>query len=207
MSTNRVNLKSLIEALGQERFDSVFSGAMPAIRVMSVSGVRAGIRRGVSPDGTPFLPLKHNRPEGAGRPLHDKGLLAASVSATSKGRQVTLATNNPGAALHQWGGTITAKTGKYLAIPISKEAKRVGSPRKNHFPRKLFFLATQSAGGLLAEGDGKDGIIAHYVLKEKVVIPPRPFLGWSDQTLDRIERTIGDRAVSALAKLFGDKQA
>lgn len=79
---------------------------------------------------------------------------------------VDIGTNLEYAAIHEYGGTIRAKTSKYLAIPIGD---RIGSPRKYS---DLRVKKTGKGNLLLVDGSGK----AQYVLKASVVISARPYL-------------------------------
>jgi HK97 gp10 family phage protein len=79
---------------------------------------------------------------------------------------VDVGTNLEYAAIHEFGGTIQAKSSKYLAIPVGSYK---GSPRK-HADLKL----RKTAGGNLVMVD-PSGIV-QYVLKRSVEIPARPYL-------------------------------
>lgn len=172
--------------------EQAMQSAMKAMSVIAVSGVKKCFSDQQSPEGVPWLPLAHTRPNGGNKVLRDKGLLAASISCMVTEQELTLQASHPGAAIHQFGGTIRATKSKYLSIPITKESKRVGSPRR--FPRSLFFMACKSGqGGVLAERVGKKGrITIQYVLKDHVDIPARPYLGFSDATLDKIQRIMSE---------------
>jgi phage gpG-like protein len=155
--------------------------AAPAIEVAAVSGVRDGMNRSISPDGTPYLPLKQTRPQGGNKPLLNTGVLLASTSAEVAGDVLTLRANAPGARLHQYGGTVRPVRAKALTIPLTKEAVRVGSPR--NFPRRLFpfrgFLAERTMGG-----GNRPKLTLHYQFRRFVNIPARPYLGISDTTAE-----------------------
>lgn len=173
----------------------------PIVRMLSIAGAQRGIADGVDIHGRPFAPLKHPRPEGgAGHPLRDKGLLAASLSATVTEGEIVLSANAPGARIQNYGGTIYPKK-KFLAIPLTTEAKRIGSPKKNHFPRPLFFRKAAGGSGLLCENVGGK-LVAQYVLVKSVAITARQYLGWSAATLDKIQAVIADKYSAGLAKLF-----
>lgn len=195
------DLVSAMNSAGADLERKVLASCMSAIRVMSVSGARQGLSDGTDIHGKPFAPLKHARPEGAGKPLQDKGLLAASLSASVTESEVTLSANSPGAGLQNYGGTVYPTKAKRLAIPVTVEAKRVGSPG-GRFPRPLFVLSTKSATtGLLAENVGGK-IVVHYVLVKSVTVPARQYLGWSAQTLARIGQLTSHKYAEALAELF-----
>jgi len=90
------------------------------------------------------------------------------VSSSRSKASVEIGTNLEYAAIQEFGGTIVAKKGKFLAIPLDKGAEGYG-PRD--FPGKLHFVGNNS-GGVLMDAQGK----AHYALKHSVVIPAHPYL-------------------------------
>jgi len=75
-------------------------------------------------------------------------------------------TNLEYAAIHEFGGTVKAKTAKYLAIPVGNYR---GSPRK-HPGLKL----RKTAGGNLIMVDGSGRV--QYVLKTSVTVPAQPYI-------------------------------
>ena len=93
------------------------------------------------------------------------------------------------------GGTITAKSGKMLAIPLSDFAKRMGSPREWNDRSQLFVIKTTSQAFLARKtgnGEGKGAIEFLYLLKHSVTQIADP------RALPPIERLQGalDRAVT-----------
>lgn len=94
-----------------------------------LSDVKSRFSTGTSPSGAKWRPLKHARPNGGNVPLRDTGILMASFTAGHDGRSVWVGTTHPGASLHNSGGVVRGK-GKMLAIPLTKEAKRSGGPRR-----------------------------------------------------------------------------
>jgi phage gpG-like protein len=170
--------------------------ASPFIEVVVVSGIKQGINDSTSPDGTPYKPLGFPRASGGNKPLRDKGLLAASVSASMTGTEISMRANSPGARLHQFGGKIVPKTAKALTIPKSPEAKRAGSAR--NFPRPLFVL-----GSTLAErvGKGKSAkIVVHYIFVMSVTVPARPYLGINTKTMGQINTILSREYSKAVLK-------
>jgi phage gpG-like protein len=159
---------------------------IPAALTKSIAGIiQNDIRRrfatGTAPNGTPWPKLKYPRISGGDQPLLDTGVLRASVQVTATADGVVARTNHPGAAIHQYGGVIRPKRGKYLAIPATKEAKRAGSPRR--FPRPLKTqLGRNRNGGVMYELRGGVRVVQFY-LSKKVTIPARPFMGISGQAL------------------------
>lgn len=194
-----------MQGAGDNIRDEVISSSRSAIAIMSASGAKKGIRDGIDIHGKPFAPVKYPRPSGkSGFPLRDKGLLGASIAATMPQETVILTANAPGARLLNNGGIVRPKRAKALAIPISKEAGRVGSPGGGRFPRPIFFRATRSASnvvGTLCEAVG-GVLVVHYILVKEVRVPGRQYLGWSAGTLDKIQTLLADRYASAIVKLF-----
>jgi HK97 gp10 family phage protein len=70
------------------------------------------------------------------------------------------------AAIHEFGGVIQAKNGKYLAIPVNGA---VGSPTK-----RSDLKVRKTAGGILVLVD--PGGIVQYILETSVEIPAQPYL-------------------------------
>ena len=163
------------------------------IEVIAVSEMKLAMTQGHSPDGTPYVPLSWPRIRGGDKPLLDRGLLRACLSALATGDSLTLSATAPGARVHQFGATITAKPGKALAIPMTKEALYAGSPR--NFPG-LFRVR----GGLATAVEtrsrrGRYGtrvqtrVVLQYLFKKSVTIPARPYLGLTDNAIALIVET------------------
>lgn len=162
----------------------------PAMRIaqqMIVADVKQNFAGSHDPDGRPWLPLAHPRPAGGNKPLQDKGLLAASISARSQGRTIVVGTSRPGANLHQNGGVVRPVRAKFLAIPLTREASRAGSPRR--FPAPLHAVVASATGkGVLADARGR----AQYALVKSVRVPARPFLGFGLKLIDRLAAMFGE---------------
>lgn len=88
------------------------------------------------------------------------------VESTPERAAVEVGTNLEYAAIHEFGGTIQSKQGKYLAVPVGS---RRGSPM-NQSDLRL----RKTAGGNLVMVD--EGGTVQYVLKRSVEIPARPYL-------------------------------
>jgi len=73
----------------------------------------------------------------------------------------------PYAAIQNRGGTITPKSGQYLAVPISPEARTPGMwPRD--YPKGTFFACGHEGQGVLVHADTGD---VWWALKREVYIP------------------------------------
>lgn len=134
-------------ALIQQRLLQV----LPAIAQLGVSDVKKHLADSRSPDGRPFAPLAHGRIRGGSAiPLRDRGFLLASINGRAIESGIAVGTNLEYAAIHNFGGTIVPKRVKFLAIPLTIEALRAGSPRR--FPRPLSPRINKlGTGGVLVE--------------------------------------------------------
>lgn len=88
------------------------------------------------------------------------------AESTNERAAVEVGTNVEYAALHEFGGTVQAKSSKYLAIPVGSYH---GSPRKH-----TGLQVRKTAGGNLVMVDG--GGTVQYVLKQSVTVPARPYM-------------------------------
>lgn len=101
-------------------------------------------------------------------------------------RFVTGAVRNvpPYADIHEYGGVITPKKGKFLAIPL-EAAKTVRADVGRGGPRDFedTFIFTSKAGNKIIAQRSGDGLTPLFVLKESVKIPPRLgfFHAWDAQ--------------------------
>jgi phage gpG-like protein len=168
----------------------VGAGGVPDARTLRevIEIGKADIKRrfvsGTAPDGTPWKPLRFNRPSGPGKPLQDTGELTASIQGRSEPGQVVWFTTRQGAALQNNGGTVVPRKGKFLAIPLTVEAKRAGSPRRVTGSARVPLFARRVNGQL----------VGHFLLVKKVVVPARPFMGLSGQALSAIAQALSEGA-------------
>jgi phage gpG-like protein len=112
---------------------------------------------------------------GARKNIKDQGLIRTrqlSRSLAQEREEVTptqvtnvIGTNVEYGPIHEFGGTIRAKNGKYLAIPI-------GSLKGSPVGKGLHLRKTRGNTLLLVDSAGE----AQYVLKQSVTIPARPYL-------------------------------
>ncbi|AWM35902.1 Phage virion morphogenesis family protein [Gemmata obscuriglobus] len=138
-----------------------------------VSDVKRRFSTGTAPDGTPWRPLRYGRAfrgGGTAQPLRDTGALMASFTGRFTGDEVVVGTNHPGAALHNFGGTVVPRRGKFLAIALTAAAKRAGSPRNLRGTAREPLFARRVNGRL----------VGHFLLVRKAVVPRREFLGVSE---------------------------
>jgi HK97 gp10 family phage protein len=104
---------------------------------------------------------------------------------------VEIGTNLEYAAIHEFGGTITPKSSKYLAIPVGNY---IGSPR-NHADLKL----RKTGAGNLVMVDGNGAV--QYVLKQSVTIQAKPYLRPAfDEKQEEAQNAMAD----AFAKLIAE---
>lgn len=88
----------------------------------------------------------------------------------------------PYANIHETGGVIRPKRGKYLAIPIGNMRTAAGVGK---MPARDFFRANKSSAfivnGIVYNAVGKTGISPSYVLKRSVTIPARHYMSLTVQ--------------------------
>ena len=172
-----INLPQLVVQLQQ--MQTRVKSIRPVLSVFAASGVREirdRFQTGIGSKGERWSPLKFPRPEGGGKPLLSSGVLEASFTNRVTEDTITIGTAQKQAPLMNMGGTVTPKKGRFLAIPLTKEAKRAGSPRR--FRRVLHArFAKNGRTGVLVDRKG----VEQYLLVQKVTVPARPFMGFSDQ--------------------------
>jgi phage gpG-like protein len=121
-----------------------------------------------------------------GRPLRDTGRLQSSITYRA-GNDLVVGTNLIYSRIHQEGGTIRAKSGKYLAIPLptlSVSERRTKGPRD--FPNT--FIARSRAGNLIVFQRNGSAVRPLFVLKTSVTIKRRKFLRFDPSALQAISR-------------------
>lgn len=123
------------------------------------------------PDGEKWKPSHRAKNEG-GQTLSLSRRLRNSITYQADAAQVAVGTNVLYAAIHHLGGTIRAKNGPFLAIPITHAARKAGSPRN----MELHVVQTLKGQFILVDKAG----MTHFLLRDRVTIPARPFLGMAD---------------------------
>lgn len=169
-----------------------FSDVTRAWAVVLKSGAQLRFRAQAGPDGQAWK--KSRRTEGGGQTLSLTRRLRNSITSAYSGTTATVGTNVVYAAIHQFGGTIRAKKGPFLAIPISDQARSAGSPR--NFPQALEVWQTVKGQFVLGTRDGK-GETVHYLLRASVTMPARPFLGASEADQAQLVRVVQDALANA----------
>ncbi|HEY1192373.1 MAG TPA: phage virion morphogenesis protein, partial [Gemmata sp.] len=76
---------------------------------IATSDVKRRFATGTAPDGTRWKPLRYARANGGNQPLRDTGALMASITGRATATEVIVGTNHPGAALHNFGGTVVPR--------------------------------------------------------------------------------------------------
>jgi hypothetical protein len=104
----------------------------------------------------------------------------------------------PYGRIHETGGTIRAKNGKYLTIPLPAALNSDGTPKKRSAREwDRTFVRESKAGNLLIFQKRGSGIVPLYVLKKKVRIPARLGLG---DTLKTGTSYFVDKAMQAMLR-------
>lgn len=118
------------------------------------------------------------------------------VLESSKERAVVeIGTDLSYAKIHEYGGVIAPKKGRFLAIPVSDTAKTSVSPR--NFPGKLH-VRVNGGSGVLLDADN----IVHFALVTSVTIPARPYLRPAlDENKSRAISAIGNAITLLMEKV------
>lgn len=101
------------------------------------------------------------------------GKIAGSMVALSDGNAGIVQVNDPALNLKVFGGAVTPKTSRLLAIPLQAE---FAGRRPGEYPKdKFFFLPTRVTGGagILAEHLGDNRVRAAYLLTPKTRHAPQ----------------------------------
>ncbi len=163
----------------------------PIWRVISqvmTSDVKDRFATGTSPDGTPWRGLAHPRPQGGDQPLRNTGVMWASIHGGYDANSAWVATTHPGAATHNFGAIIRGK-GKMLAIPLTVQAVRAGSPRRWNGP-PLRFMPTRRGRRFLLYTDVGGVRVGQYLLVDEVRIPQRRFMGLTKKAFGTIGQIV-----------------
>jgi hypothetical protein len=124
--------------------------------------------------------------------LIDTGALVNSVSVLVRGAEVWIYSGLVYAAIQEVGGHIAPVNGKYLTIPLTSAAKKIGGAR--NWPGKL-----HKQGMTLADEQG----IPQYALSTGVDIPARPWLAPAiTQHLDDIRKVISTVLAAEISKIW-----
>lgn len=105
------------------------------------------------------------------------------AESTNEHAAVDAGTDVEYAALHEFGGTVQAKSSKYLAIPVGSYR---GSPRK-HGDLKV----RKTGGGNLVMVD--EAGVVQYVLKKSITVPAKPYMRpAADENHEKVTSAMAD---------------
>lgn len=151
--------------------------AMQQIARAMVTGAQMRFRTQTTPTGQPWLKSYRARTEG-GQTLRLTSRLRNSITGSATASSATVGTNVIYAAIHQFGGVIRAKSGPFLAIPVTPAARAAGSPKNMsglHIAQ-TWNGATQEGGQFILVNDKGQ---TQFLLRRQVTMPARPYLGVS----------------------------
>jgi phage gpG-like protein len=143
---------------------------LTAAKVLLVADVRENFDQGHDPDGVAWLPLKNpsqKRGGASSKPLRSTDLLMASVTAQGKGH-------------------IEKLTDTELVLGTNLEYAGV-----HQFGATIFFPEKRRSRPWVFMSGGRK-VFTRRVRAHQVVIPPRPFLGFSERAVDRLERIFAE---------------
>ncbi|MCW5666526.1 MAG: phage virion morphogenesis protein [Piscinibacter sp.] len=144
---------------------------MTTIGRIGVSSTQQRFRSTTGPDGLRWKESRRAKEQG-GQTLSASARLRRSLTYNAGRDSVAWGTNVRYAAIHQFGGIIRAKSGPFLAIPVTDAARAAGSPRNME---GLSVAQTLKGQFILVDAKG----VTQYLLRVQVIMPARPFLGVS----------------------------
>ncbi len=127
-----------------------------------------------------------------------QSLVAAPPHVTAG--SVTIGSNKPHARIHQVGGTVNAKPGKYLAIPMRDVSEVKGKRartwwREAERAKRRPFIHQGPKHKVILAPDASGKLKAFYLLVKSVKIPARPYVGFSKAhqaaTVKNLKRWLG----------------
>jgi phage gpG-like protein len=120
-------------ALQQYARPTLVRAALAALGRVIVNRIRLGFRSSIDPYGKPWAaPVLRQ-----GQPLIDTGRLRSSITSQVQGQEVVVGTNLIYAPIHQFGGLILPKKGKFLVFPRGGSAAGE-KPNGKVFARKVY---------------------------------------------------------------------
>lgn len=160
------------------------SPAMQSMARVLKTGAQMRFRSGKAPDGTAWQKSRRAAEEG-GQTLSLTRRLRNSITSNYSRTNAEVGTNVLYAAIHQFGGVIRAKKGPFLSIPVTPQARELGSPTR--WPAGALKV-WQTEKGQFVMGDDKGTV--HYLLRRQVNMPARPFLGVSAADSNELVRVL-----------------
>lgn len=130
-------------------------------------------------------------------PNRQSGSLSKSLVYAVNGRTSRVGTNIRHGRIQELGGTINAKSGKSLAVPIHDKAKRLSSPRQAN----LTYIKRRGKAPLLVKlvGGKNKRMELWFVLLKRVKLPARPYLR---PALAKVAPQMGTIFADAASKVF-----
>lgn len=150
----------------------------PALDTAGVMGLRS-IQRNFDAGGRPSR--WQARRDGSPSHLQDSGHLQRSVHYRVTADGIKWATRHRAAALHQFGGVVRPKRGKWLAIPVGRGRRSLTGAGLGALMRRVpdqvrLVFHDGARGSAFWSPDGKGDGELLFVLRRKVTMPARPFL-------------------------------
>jgi phage gpG-like protein len=162
-----------LEGLGEDLRRISWRRPLKAIALLLSADAKSNFEKGQSPGGEPWLPLKRPRAnsKGGDRPLRDRGILMASLSAGAFGHVETITDTSL-----EWGSGLD-----YAALMNSGGTVRFAE-RKRQRP-------------WVFPGPGGAPVFTRRIRAHTVTVPARPFVGLSDSVKRRIEELLAEEVL------------
>jgi HK97 gp10 family phage protein len=163
-----------------------FPELMNALKLMSDAVAEKHLKTAALAGG---LPIQNAAKEKAPRKTANlvRSIHEMVVTAGKDYVQVAIGTDLIYAAIHEYGGEIVPKHGKFLAIPLTKTAETY-KPRDYPEPLHVVIGKGSSSGVLMTAGNE-----VIYALVKKVTIPAHPYMRPAfDEQQEKALATMGD---------------
>ncbi len=179
---NKLEIEKLI--LRVNGIESNLKSINPVMEKISIdmkSQTKLNFRKQQTPEGAGW------KKSNSGQTLRKTSALMHSIASGYGENFAMVGTNKIYARIHQEGGIIKPKNGRYLTIPLSAGAR--GKSAKEF--DGLFSLRLDT-GLYLVKNKGKNEIEFMYQLVKSVTIPKRPYMGVNKKMLDRYKKWLGE---------------
>lgn len=175
----------------------------------AISGARIGIAKGTE-DTRRYIQQLLGQGGGPSTPGSPPALGSGALQRSFRNEAVEVGpssvkqrtgSDSPYAAIHEFGGTINARD-RSLTIPVNDRARELRASTNDLSTLNLTWRPSKSPEirGLLFEGDE-----LMFVLKDSVVLPPRPYLRTAARSVS-LQRSVMASVASGIRERIGGRR-
>lgn len=180
-----VGLPDLFRYLHAKRFKHGIDGRLLASIGAELSRIT---KRELGKDTKPISEHTQSLRNGRGYPLNDDGHLKASIQWDRRENGIELGSALRYARIHQEGGVIKPKNAQKLAIPATREAKKLASTVGVR--RALEVLGDKYGEAFFTDWGIFTGKVKQFFRRDSVTIPARPYLIWDQFREDAVSTIV-----------------